>query len=78
MSEKYFASIYCEASMRCEFEADDTEDAKEKAWAIARDKIPGADHPYIHVESESERKEQEEYEEFLEWKKNKEKDFCQK
>ena len=74
MREKYYATIHCEAAMDCEFMADDEEDAKEKAWAIARDKIPGADHPYIYVESESERKEQEEYEEFLEWKKNKERD----
>lgn len=72
MTEKYYASIYCEASMRCEVMADDDEDAKEKAWAIASDKIPGAEHPTIFVTSESERKEQEEWEEFLEWKRNKE------
>lgn len=75
MREKYYATIHCEASMRCEFMADDDEDAKENAWAIARDKIPGADHPYIYVESESERKEHEEYEEFLERKKNKERNY---
>lgn len=72
MAEKYYASVYCEASMRCEFMADDDEDAKEKAWTIACNNIPNAEHPTIFVTSESERKEQEEYEEFLEWKKNKE------
>lgn len=70
MSERYYVSIYCEASMDCEVIAEDLEDAKKKAWEVAREKIPGADHPYIYVESESERKELEEYEEFLEWKNN--------
>ena len=75
MSEKYYASIHCEAHMRCEFMSNDEEEAKEKAWDIAMDKIPGAEHPYIYVESESERKEHEEYEEFLKWKKNKKTDL---
>lgn len=68
--EKYYAGVYCEASLYCEVMADDPEVAKEKAWKVAREKIPNADHPYIYVESESEREEQREYEEFLEWKKN--------
>ena len=74
MSEKYYATIYCEATMRCEVIADDAEDAKEKAWNIAINKIPCAEHELIFVESESERKEQEEYEEFLRWKNEKEQD----
>lgn len=74
MTEKYYASIYCEASMDCEFMANDDEDAKEKAWTIACNKIPNAEHPTIFVTSESERKEEEEYEEFLEWKRNKDKE----
>lgn len=69
-SEKYYAGVYCEASLYCEVMADDPEEAKEKAWKVAREKIPNVDHPHIYVESESEREEQREYEEFLEWKKN--------
>ena len=72
MREKYYASIYCEASMDCEVIAEDSEDAKKKAWEVAMEKIPGAEHPYIYVESDTERREQEEYKEFLEWKRNKE------
>lgn len=72
MSEKYYVSIHCEAGMDCEVMAEDSEDAKKKAWEEAREKIPGADHPYIYVESDTERREQEEYKEFLEWKRNKE------
>ena len=70
MSEKYYATIYCEASMSCEVVANDSVEAKDKAWTEAQNNIPGAEHPTIFVESESERKEQEEYEEFLEWKRN--------
>lgn len=72
MAEKYYAVVYCEASMHCEFMVDNEEEAKEKAWTIACNKVPNAEHPTIFVTSESERKEQEEYEEFLEWKRNKE------
>lgn len=70
MSEKYYATIYCSVKVRCEIMADGPVEAKEKAWIEARNKMPGAEHPTIFVESESERKEAEEYEEFLKWKRN--------
>lgn len=72
MTEKYYVTIYCEAADDYEVEAESEEEAKEKAWTIACNNIPNADHPTIFATSESERKEQEEYEEFLEWKNNKE------
>lgn len=74
MTEKYYVTIYCEAKDDYEVEAESEEEAKEKAWTIACNKISNAEHPTIFVTSESERKEQEEYEEFLEWKRNKEKE----
>ena len=72
MEELYFVTIYCEVKDYYELMATNEEKAKEKAWNLALNKLPNAEHPTIFVESESERKEQEEYEEFLDWKKNRE------
>lgn len=69
MSEKYYATIYCSVKVRCEIMADGPIEAKEKAWIEARNKMPGAEHPTIFVESESQRKEDEAYIQFLEWKR---------
>ena len=70
MKELYFVTISCEAQDYYEVMADSEEEAKEKAWNIALNAIPNADHPTIYAESQSERREQEEFQEFLDWKKN--------
>lgn len=72
MTEFYYVTISCEAQDYYEVMADSEEEAKEKAWKIALKAIPNADHPIIHAESQSERRQQEEFQEFLERKKNKE------
>lgn len=72
MNELYYVTISCESQGYYELMADSEEEAKEKAWNIALKEIPNADHPIIHAESQSERREQEEFQEFLDWKKNRE------
>lgn len=72
MTEKYYVTISCEAQDYYEVMADSEEEAKEKAWEIALKEIPNADHPIIRTESQSERRQQEEFQEFLERKNNKE------
>ena len=72
MTELYYVTVSCEAQDYYEVMADSEEEAKEKAWKIALKAIPNADHPIMHAESQSERREQEEFQEFLDWKKNRE------
>ena len=74
MAEKYYVTISCEAQDLYEVMADSEEEAKEKAWKIALNAIPNADHPIMHAESQLERREQEEFQEFLGWKENKERE----
>lgn len=68
--EKYYVSISHEANVNYEIEAETEKEAKEKAWKMAIEEIPGAEHEHYSVISESELIKEAQYQEFLEWKKN--------